>query len=120
MTNTYKKGQSDVRPWGCWQVTDCGQFFCTKHIFVDLGKELSLQSHKYRKEYWVIVRGTASVTLGDEVLSKKAGEMVYISEGTKHRIKNIGNEKLEFVEVQFGENLDEDDIVRYEDAYGRV
>lgn len=120
MANNYQRGQKDTRPWGTWEVTDCGKNFCVKHIMVLPNGILSLQSHNYRAEHWIIVSGAATVTLGTETLLKNAGESVYIPVKTKHRIQNTSSEPMEFVEVQYGENLDEGDIVRYEDAYGRV
>ena len=112
MANTYKRGQNDRRPWGTWEVIDCGEGFCVKHIVVDPNGILSLQLHHGRAEHWNIVRGTATVTLGEEVLTKKAGESVYIPVETKHRIQNTTSEPMEFIEVQVGENLDENDICR--------
>ena len=81
---------------------------------------LSLQLHHGRAEHWNIVRGTATVTLGKDILTKKAGESVYIPVETMHRIQNDSNVPMEFIEVQVGENLDENDIVRFEDKYGRT
>ena len=81
---------------------------------------LSLQLHHGRAEHWIIVHGTATVTLGEEIVTKKVGESVYIPIETKHRIQNTTAEPMEFVEVQVCENLDENDIVRFEDKYGRA
>lgn len=120
MANTYARGQKDVRPWGTWEVIDCGSGFCVKHIMVESGGILSLQLHHFRAEHWVIVQGVASVTLGEQELQIGAGESVYIPVETKHRIQNRTNEPLKFIEVQVGQNLDENDIVRYEDKYGRA
>ncbi|MBR3501986.1 MAG: phosphomannose isomerase type II C-terminal cupin domain [Alphaproteobacteria bacterium] len=120
MANSYKKGQNDTRPWGKWEVTDCGDNFCVKHITVNSKGLLSLQLHHFRAEHWVIVKGTATVTLGNETFESHAGEHIYIPKETKHRIQNKSSEILEFVEVQTGEGLDENDIVRLEDIYGRA
>ena len=120
MANNYARGQKDTRPWGSWEVIDCGNGFCVKQINVNSGGILSLQLHHFRAEHWIIVRGTATVTLGNLEMEKKAGESVYIPLETKHRIQNKGTETLTFIEVQVGENLDENDIVRYEDVYGRA
>ena len=120
MANNYKIGESDSRPWGTWKVIDCGEGFCVKHITVDAGGILSLQLHHYRAEHWIIVKGEANVTLGEQYLIKKAGDSIYIPVETKHRIQNDGKEALEFIEIQTGNNLDENDIVRYEDKYNRV
>lgn len=120
MSNTYSKGDKDTRPWGTWEVLDAGKNFCVKHICVTPHNILSLQSHNFRAEHWIIVCGKAVVTLGEEKLEKSANERIYIPEKTKHRIQNDTDEMLEFIEIQYGENLDENDIIRYEDSYGRV
>ena len=120
MENNYKRGDHDSRPWGTWEVLDAGNGFCVKRICVTPGNILSLQSHNHRAEHWIIVKGQAVVTLGDEKLVKNANESVYIPVGTKHRIQNDTDKNMEFIEVQTGDNLDENDIIRYEDSYGRV
>jgi len=120
MVNNYKKGDKDVRPWGTWEVLDAGEAFCVKRICVTPHNILSLQSHNFRSEHWIIVKGEAVVTLGDEKLLKKANDAVFIPMKTKHRIQNDTDENMEFIEIQAGENLDENDIIRYEDSYGRV
>ena len=120
MTNTYKKGDFDNRPWGKWEVLDAADEFCVKKITVKPGAKLSLQSHNFRAEHWIIVKGKALVTLGDDKLIKKQNDAIYIPEKTKHRIQNDSADVLEFIEVQTGDNLDENDIIRYEDSYGRV
>ncbi|MBR2136838.1 MAG: phosphomannose isomerase type II C-terminal cupin domain [Alphaproteobacteria bacterium] len=120
MINNYARGQKDNRPWGTWEVIDCGEGFCVKHILVNPDGILSLQLHHHRAEHWIIVKGTATVTLGENILTKHAGENIYIPVETKHRIQNTTREPMEFIEVQVGQNLDENDIVRYEDVYGRV
>ena len=120
MANNYKRGDKDTRPWGTWEVLDSGEGFCVKRIMVTPGNILSLQSHNYRTEHWTVVKGEALVTLGEDKLPKKADESVYIPVGTKHRIQNDGTENMEFIEIQTGTTLDENDIIRYEDTYGRV
>lgn len=120
MANNYKRGDKDTRPWGTWEVLDAGDGFCVKRICVTPGNILSLQLHHFRSEHWIIVKGEAVVTLGEEKLTKRANESVYIPTETKHRIQNDTNENMEFIEIQTGENLDENDIVRLEDSYGRV
>lgn len=120
MANTYMRGQNDTRPWGTWEVIDCGEGFCVKHITVNPGGILSLQLHHFRAEHWIIVKGKATITLGELEIIKNAGESVYIPVETKHRIQNNTDSVVEFVEVQCGDNLDENDIVRFEDKYGRV
>ncbi len=120
MSANYQKGDKDTRPWGTWEVIEVGEGFCVKRICVNPTGILSLQSHNFRAEHWIIVRGEALVTLGDNKLVKKAGENIYIPVKVKHRIQNNTSEMVEFIEVQCGENLDENDIIRYEDTYGRV
>ncbi|MBR1825613.1 MAG: phosphomannose isomerase type II C-terminal cupin domain [Alphaproteobacteria bacterium] len=120
MTNNYARGQHDTRPWGTWEVIDCGEGFCVKRITVNAGGILSLQLHHYRAEHWIIVAGTATIILGERQLEKKQSESVYIPVETKHRIQNNTDAPLIFIEVQTGENLDENDIVRFEDKYGRA
>lgn len=120
MSNTYKKGDKDTRPWGTWEVLDCGEHFCVKRICVTPHNILSLQSHNFRSEHWIIVSGEALVTLGDEKIVRKENETVYIPVQTKHRIQNNTEKNMEFIEIQYGQTLDENDIIRYEDSYGRV
>ncbi|MBR1649145.1 MAG: phosphomannose isomerase type II C-terminal cupin domain [Alphaproteobacteria bacterium] len=120
MANNYKRGDSDVRPWGTWEVLDCGATFCVKRIKVNPHAKLSLQLHHHRCEHWIIVKGEGLVTLGDAVYNKKTNDHIFIDVETKHRIENASDEPMEFIEVQAGDNLDENDIVRLEDVYGRV
>lgn len=120
MASTYKRGDKDTRPWGTWEVLDGGNNFCVKKICVKPHSQLSLQLHYHRSEHWIIVHGNAKITLGDETLIRKTEEAVFIPVNTKHRIENDTDSDLIFIEVQTGDNLDENDIVRFEDIYGRV
>ena len=120
MVNSYEKGQKDSRPWGTWEVLDAGEGFCVKRIMVTPNNILSLQSHNHRSEHWIVVKGEAIVTLGEEKIVKKANESIYIPVTVKHRIQNNSTTEMEFIEIQTGETLDEDDIIRYEDSYGRA
>ena len=120
MATTYKKGDKDVRPWGMWEVLDASPNFCVKKITVKPDSVLSLQMHHYRSEHWTIVEGEAVVVLGDETFKKGTDETIYIPCGSKHRIQNNTKKDMIFIEVQIGENLDENDIVRFEDKYGRT
>ena len=120
MSTQYKRGDHDSRPWGTWEVLDSAENFCVKRICVIPGGKLSLQLHHHRAEHWIIVKGLAKITLGEQVFEKQANESVYIPAETKHRIENATNSQVEFIEVQTGENLDENDIVRFEDIYGRA
>ena len=93
--------------------------FQVKRVSVNPGAMLSLQSHQRRSEHWVIVQGTAKVTLADKVLTLSQNDSLYIPAGEKHRIANLSEEILEFIEVQSGSYFGEDDIIRFEDVYGR-
>ena len=107
------------RPWGWYDGIDSGGRFQVKRIVVRPGAVLSLQMHHHRAEHWVVVRGTARVTRGDEIILLGENESTYIPLGVKHRLENPGQIPLEIIEVQSGSYLGEDDIVRFEDSYGR-
>jgi mannose-1-phosphate guanylyltransferase/mannose-6-phosphate isomerase len=107
------------RPWGSYDSVDTGHNFQVKRIKVRPGAALSLQSHAHRAEHWIVVRGTARVTRDEEVFELQANQSTYIPIGARHRLENPGEGVLELVEVQSGDYLGEDDIVRYEDVYGR-
>jgi mannose-1-phosphate guanylyltransferase/mannose-6-phosphate isomerase len=107
------------RPWGCYQGIDHSDRFQVKRITVNPGAVLSLQMHHHRAEHWIIVNGTAKVTKGDDVFTLSENESTYIPLGTKHRLENVGKIPLELIEVQTGSYLGEDDIVRFDDVYGR-
>jgi len=107
------------RPWGWYDSVDAGPRFQVKRIVVKPGGVLSLQMHHHRAEHWIVVRGTARVTRGEEVLLVTENESTYIPLGTTHRLENPGCVNLEMIEVQSGAYLGEDDIVRFEDVYGR-
>lgn len=110
----------EVRPWGRFEVLRDTDHFKSKTIVVDAGAQLSYQSHSKRAEHWIIVRGKGEVVLDDETIPVESGSHVYIPIDAKHRIRNTGTEPLEFVEVQIGTYFGEDDIVRYDDIYGRT
>jgi len=107
------------RPWGYYNLIDLGLGFQVKRIFVNPGAKLSLQKHKKRSEHWVIVKGTAKITCGEKVFQLEANESTYIPKGQIHRLENHQKNSLEIIEVQTGEYLGEDDIVRLEDDYNR-
>jgi mannose-1-phosphate guanylyltransferase / mannose-6-phosphate isomerase len=109
----------DHRPWGWFESLVISDGFQVKRIHVKSGAALSLQSHKYRAEHWVVVRGTAEVTVGDNISALEANQSAYIPLGERHRLRNSGQEDLEIIEVQTGTYLGEDDIVRYDDVYAR-
>ncbi len=108
------------RPWGSYEGIDAGSRFQVKRLSVKPGAQLSLQMHHHRAEHWVVVKGTARVTCGDQVFNLHENESTYIPMGEKHRLENPGNIPLEVIEIQSGSYLGEDDIVRYEDVYDRV
>jgi mannose-1-phosphate guanylyltransferase / mannose-6-phosphate isomerase len=107
------------RPWGSFQSVHQGERFQVKSLTIAPGAQLSLQKHHHRAEHWVVVRGTALVTRGDETLHVYENQSIYIPMGTVHRLSNPGKLPLEIIEVQSGSYLGEDDIVRLEDSYGR-
>ena len=107
------------RPWGSYESVDNGSGFQVKRLTVKPGQKLSLQMHHHRAEHWVVVRGTAEVTRGEEVFTLEPNQSTYIPVGVKHRLACLGNEQLEVIEVQSGDYLGEDDIVRFEDVYNR-
>ncbi len=107
------------RPWGSYDCVDQGDRFQVKRIIVKPGATLSLQMHNHRAEHWVVVKGTARVTKGDEVLMLEENQSTFIPLGVKHRLENTGSISLEIIEIQSGSYLGEDDIVRFEDMYGR-
>lgn len=109
----------DRRPWGTFTVLDEGENFKVKRIEVLPGKRLSYQKHSQRAEHWFVVQGTAKVTLDDRDVVVKTGQAIDIAIGSAHRIENPGDELLVFIEVQRGNYLGEDDIVRLQDDFGR-
>jgi mannose-1-phosphate guanylyltransferase/mannose-6-phosphate isomerase len=108
------------RPWGYYESIDMGERFQVKRIVVNPGGILSLQKHRHRAEHWVVVRGTAEVTIGEQVRAVHENESVYIPIGSVHRMANKGKISLELIEVQTGSYLGEDDIERLEDVYKRT
>ncbi|MCF8147676.1 MAG: mannose-1-phosphate guanylyltransferase/mannose-6-phosphate isomerase [Sulfuritalea sp.] len=108
------------RPWGSFDSVDVGERHQVKRITVKPGAKLSLQKHHHRAEHWIVVSGTALVTKGEETLTLTENQSTYIPLGVTHRLENPGQTNLELIEVQSGSYLGEDDIVRFEDAYGRA
>ncbi|NDD73081.1 MAG: cupin domain-containing protein, partial [Actinobacteria bacterium] len=108
------------RPWGSYDSIDNGERFQVKRIVVNPGASLSLQKHHHRAEHWIVVKGTAEVTKGEEVFLVGENQSTYIPLGTVHRLVNPGKIPLEMIEVQSGSYLGEDDIVRFQDHYGRA
>ncbi len=128
IVNELNKRSSDLtktpatvtRPWGTYTVLENTTAYKTKKIVINPGKRLSLQSHFHRNEHWIIVSGTARVTVGNDVKLLHANESTYIPAGEMHRLENPGCIKLVIIEAQVGEYLEEDDIVRYEDDFNRI
>ena len=118
--NGNKPREFDRRPWGTYEVLDEGEFFKVKRIEVLSGKRLSYQKHSKRAEHWFVVAGQAKVTLDDCEILVPTGAAIDIPIGTAHRVENEGPETLVFIEVQRGDYLGEDDIVRLHDDFGRV
>lgn len=109
------------RPWGFYKTTLLNHYFQSKIISVKPGGKLSLQSHNHREETWIVVHGEGLVQIEQSILTVRCGSTLFIPKGAKHRLINTNTaESLIITEVQIGEYLGEDDIIRYEDAYGRV
>jgi mannose-1-phosphate guanylyltransferase/mannose-6-phosphate isomerase len=108
------------RPWGWYQSLDIGPAHQVKRLVVSPGRRLSLQKHRHRSEHWTVVEGVAEVTLDDRQLTVRPNESVYIPLGAVHRAANNGSVPVTIIEVQCGDYFGEDDIIRFEDDYGRV
>ena len=115
----HRNHTTDYRPWGRAETLQDGDGFRVKRLTVERGGTLSLQAHRHRSEHWVVVSGVAKVERGKETYELAADESTYIPAGVRHRLTNAGEEPLVVIEVQTGSWLSEDDIVRFEDAYGR-
>lgn len=118
--SSYVIGESDTRPWGRWEVIAAGEGYVVKRITVKPDQKLSLQWHHHRGEHWIITQGCGDVTLGDEIKPVTKGDSIFIPKTVNHRMTNSGRELLEFIEIQMGDILDEADIERIEDIYGRT
>lgn len=110
----------DERPWGNYTVLDEGSGYKVKRIVVLPGKRLSYQKHRHRGEHWMMVQGTGNVTLEGDVIAVPTGATIDIPQGAAHRIENPGTDTLIFIEIQRGDYLGEDDIIRIEDDFGRA
>ena len=113
-------GNVEKRPWGNYHVIAKNTGYQIKEIIVLKNSKLSLQKHKSRSEFWQIVKGKSKITIEEKEYYLKEKEHIYIPKNSIHRIENIGNEELIFIEIQLGEDLKEDDIIRLEDDYGRA
>ena len=108
------------RPWGWFDSIDNGLNHQVKILCVNINSKLSVQKHLRRSEHWVVIKGKAKVLRDDEIIELSKNESTFIKIGSKHSLENVGNEKLLVIEVQTGDYFGEDDIVRYEDLYGRL
>ena len=108
------------KPWGSFEIINEGKKYAVKKLLVIPGGQLSLQSHVHRSEHWLIAEGNAEVIINDETFNLEENQHIYIPQGAKHRLTNRGEENLIVIEMWFGDNLDENDIKRYEDLYNRV
>ena len=113
-------GKTYERPWGSYKTIELQNGFQAKYIVVNPGGRLSLQSHQHRAEHWVVVQGRPTVTVNENVKHYQLNEHVFIPRGAKHRLENLTDQTIAIIEVQIGDYLGEDDIVRYDDVYGRV
>jgi len=110
---------SESRPWGKFQVLEEQQGFKVKRITVVPGGRLSLQSHRHRAEHWTVVNGIATVTVAEDTQALVRAQSIDIPKGARHRLENLHSDVVDIIEVQFGDYLGEDDIIRYDDAYNR-
>ena len=119
MTVKYSVGEKGDRPWGSWEVLAVGPQYIVKRIVVNPKQKLSLQSHHFRSEHWIIADGTGFVTLDDKSFDAPQNTHIFIEKEQHHRMENRTDIPMTFIEVQTGDTLDESDIVRYQDDYGR-
>ena len=108
------------KPWGKYEIIDQGKNFLIKKILVNPKGKLSLQSHKHRSEHWTIVQGKAEVTINEKVFELEADKSIFIPSKSKHSLANKYDYDLVIIEIWYGNKLSEEDIIRYEDIYGRV
>jgi mannose-6-phosphate isomerase-like protein (cupin superfamily) len=115
----YLSPRVEDRPWGYFSVLEKGPNHQIKHIYLKPKAKLSLQKHKHRSEHWIVVAGKAKVQRGEDVFYVKKNESTFIPAKTKHRLENPGTTALRIIEIQSGDYLGEDDIIRFDDTYGR-
>ncbi|MBR2011909.1 MAG: phosphomannose isomerase type II C-terminal cupin domain [Alphaproteobacteria bacterium] len=116
----YHLNETGNRPWGTWKCIAVGDKYIAKVITVNPHQSLSLQMHEYRSEHWTVVKGTPTITVGNNVREYQYGQSVDIPVKTKHRLENLTDNIAEVVEIQMGDILDENDIIRLEDIYNRT
>ena len=107
------------KPWGSYEILKQEDNFLVKILIINPGGKLSLQSHEHRSEYWTVVSGNALITINENIKELKTNKSIFIPEKVKHRIENVKDKQLKIIEVQYGNILKEDDIIRYEDIYNR-
>ncbi|PPR47031.1 MAG: Alginate biosynthesis protein AlgA [Alphaproteobacteria bacterium MarineAlpha5_Bin9] len=108
------------KPWGSYRIINIGKNHLVKEIIVKSGQKLSLQSHNHRSEHWIVVQGVAKVTAIEKEILLRENENIFIPKKSKHRLENNNNEDLIIIEIQYGSDLREDDIIRYDDIYDRI
>ena len=109
-----------LKPWGSYEIIEKNDKYTIKRIIVKIGGKLSLQSHNNRSEHWIVVGGQAEVTLEDKKIKLQKNQNIFIPKKAKHRLYNNGIEDLVVIEIWYGDILDEEDIVRYDDIYNRI
>lgn len=120
MTESVETGKNINRPWGYYKVIAQGKNYCVKVIHVNVGQKLSVQSHNHRSEHWVVAEGIAYVLLNDKEMILGVGQSIDIPVKAVHSLQNSSEKDLEIIELQMGDIISEDDIIRYSDIYGRV
>jgi mannose-6-phosphate isomerase len=120
LTNGKDIAETGLRPWGSYTVLEEGRGYKIKRIEVKPGHRLSLQMHHHRSEHWIVVSGTAKVICGDQEILLGTNQSTYVPACTRHRLENVGVIPLTLIEVQNGEYLGEDDIIRFQDDYSRA
>ncbi|MFM7558395.1 MAG: cupin domain-containing protein, partial [Alphaproteobacteria bacterium] len=114
-----QKSNKSIRPWGSFEIINFGNNYKVKKIIVNPGCSLSLQKHLHRAEHWVVIKGSADINIGDQKFTLKPNQSTFIPRETIHRLSNNQDHSLEIIEIQTGEYLEEDDIIRFNDLYGR-
>lgn len=109
-----------IKPWGFYKLIGIGDNWQVKEIFVNPNSSLSLQSHKFRSEHWIVIKGIANVQINEQKKILEQNQSIYITAGELHRLSNLEDIPLTIIEVQSGSYLGEDDIIRYKDDYGRI
>ncbi len=120
LDNNAEINKISIKPWGSYCVLDQKNNYKVKRIDVNPHEALSLQLHYHRSEHWIIVSGIATITIDDNIMTLHENQSVFINKETKHRLANLHDQLLSIIEIQYGDYLGEDDIVRFEDKYNRI